>query len=134
MKPANSPNRKGIKFLEPKILIATLALAVTLGLWNLLASELYESEKPAPPAFISGAPAENQDLPPLATLVPVVITDGQPGAAAQPAAQQPGGLRSVAAPTVTIVQKNIPLIDAPAAPGSGGGGTSRSVSRTRSSR
>ncbi len=144
--------RKGIKFLDAKVLIATLSLAITIGLWNLFSIDAVKAEQIDPPALASdlpdGAASQSQELPPLPTIVPLVELQELPAPAinapvsqaqANPALAAPTGkLRSVAAPPVTIVQKNKPLVDAPVVGGGGGGGgggqsSRRSAARSRSS-
>lgn len=144
--PANTPQRKPVKYLDAKVMIATLAVAVTIGLWNLFSVNAVRAEKAAPPALQAGPPdasaAQTQDLLPLPTLVPLVTLQDLPARAAPVEAGQAGQvpvqtgkLRSVTAPSVTIVQRNKPLVDAPVvnSGGGGGGGGRRPAARSRAS-
>ncbi len=144
--PANTPQRKPVKFLDAKVMIATLAVAVTIGLWNLFSIDAVRAEKAVPPALQADPPVSTagqaQDLPPLPTLVPLVTLQELPAAGqavpagavqASPVPVQTGKLRAVAAPTVTIVQKNRPMVDAPVVSSGGGGGGRRPVARSRAS-
>lgn len=146
---ANRPTpRKSSKFMDAKIFIAALTLAVTIGFWNLFSGSAYQADKAALPNGVITPPPQPppdtaQDLPPIPTLVPLVVVD-------QPVAVQAGKietasaapvlpaapLRSVAVPTVVIVQKNAPVINSgqTASGGGGGGGKSKGVTTTRSSR
>ena len=135
------PTRKAPKFLDAKMMIAALSAVVTVGFWNLFASQAAQAqdspEALAPEALEESAPSEEQagGLPPVPTLVPVMDLSNSVPAAAQSGQAAP--LRSVAQPTVVVVQKNKPLIDAPAqvvVNGGGGGRSSRPAATTRSSR
>jgi hypothetical protein len=140
--PHNNHN-KGIKFLDTKVFIASLSIAVTVGLWNLFSNEaiLAAKGKANPNQSPSQPPAnEGQDLPPLPTLIPLVNGSNLQGNGPAPVNQsQATILRSVAAPDQVIVQKVKPVIDQPvlvvSGGGSGGGSSSPvAVTTTRSSR
>lgn len=134
--PATS--KQSTKFVEAKLLIAVLSLAVVVGLWALLANNAF--------GMTQFASAQAQDLSGIPTLVPLValpsgpsdellVSDGQ-SAGGSTALQ----LRSVTAPgETTVIQKGAPQVgSAVAQTGGGGGGSSRRSSRstttTRSSR
>ena len=142
--------RKSAKFMDIKIFIAALTLAVTLGFWNLFSGNAYRTDQAAVPSAVTTPPPQPpsgvaEDLPPLPTLVPLAAVE-QPATALagkiEPAnvqaPVQAAPLRSVAVPTVVIVQKNAPVIDsaqvASSGGGGGGGGKSKGVTSTRSSR
>jgi len=141
----NTPNKKA-KFVDTKIFIASLSVAVTIGLWNLLANNAVQAEKAAP-TVVETQPTqtnavEAQGFPPLPTLVPLVdLSLPQSGSSSvmnqtQPNLQ-PNALRSVTAPDQVIVQKVKPVIDQPVVTISNGGGHSSksgSVTTTSSSR
>jgi hypothetical protein len=140
--------RKGTKFPEVKLLIATVSLAVVIGVWNLLSNQAVEAEK-APPAPVeapplAGSTADLSGQPPIPTLVPLVDLSSliQASAAGQPVpvvsslpSNKPAAaLRSVTIPTqTTIIQKNKPVIEqqvqviVSGGGGGGGGGSSPSV-------
>ena len=128
--PKNKPLKP--KFIDIKLLIAALAVAVTIGFWNLLSNYAYSSEKSSPSVVVTLPPqppsVAADNLPPLPTLVPLVdvtIPQGMPGsdtanlsqpanpapavdnAAAQP--QPSTQLRVVGIPTPAIVQKAKPV-------------------------
>ena len=148
--PANPPgSRKGPKFLDVKVFIATLALAVTIGLWNLLSMSNLQVSKANPDPLNAPAPqASGQDaqgLGPIPTLVPLVEVDTSGSLAEQPVsgggsnANQPAtALRSVTAPDQTIVQKAKPVFEQPqvvvVSGGSGGGSGGAATVTTRSSK
>jgi len=120
------------KFVDTKILIAALAVAVTVGFWNLFSNNAYSAEKSSPSVVVTLPPqppsVAADNLPPLPTLVPLVdvtipqvapaseaVNVSQPdsqvpgtdNAAAQP---QPGApLRIVGIPTLAIVQQKKPV-------------------------
>jgi hypothetical protein len=117
----NRPNpRKGVKFLDTKVLIAALSLAVTLGFWNLFSNQTIQN--------IKKSSAENQDaaqqpqtveqssFPPLPTISALVDvkTETIQQVTAQNAQQPAAGsapLRAVTAPEQKIVQKGAPVVD-----------------------
>ena len=148
MQSSRTPQRKAPKFLDTKVFIAALSVAVTIGFWNLFSGSAFQADKAAaaPTAVVTLPPSPPsdvaQDLPPIPTLVPritvssavpqqggtVSINKVQPNVQALP-------LRSVAAPNLVIVQKSNIVVDAPAAAGGGGGGgKSGGVAKTRSSK
>jgi hypothetical protein len=128
--PKNKPVKP--KFIDIKLLIAALAVAVTIGFWNLLSNNAYAAEKSSPSVVITLPPqppsVAADNLPPLPTLVPLVdISIPQAGLASdavnlsQPAGQAPAvdnsavepqpstQLRVVGVPTQVIVQKAKPV-------------------------
>jgi hypothetical protein len=128
--PRNKPTKP--KFIDIKLFIAALAVAVTIGFWNLLSNNAYASEKSSPSVVITlppQAPSVAADnLPPLPTLVPLVdvtVPQVMPASDAvnlsQPANSAPGvdnaaaqsqpstQLRVVGIPTQVIVQKAKPV-------------------------
>ncbi len=124
---SNQP-RKGQrpKFIEAKYLITALALAITVGFWDIFSIESYVSEESSPSAEITLPPqtpsTAADNLPPLPTLFPLVdVTNSQltdtsggkntlPVENLLPAQPQPTTqLRVVGVPTQTIVQKQKPL-------------------------
>ncbi len=134
----NIPNKK-IKFLDTKIFIASLAVASTIGLWNLLSNNAVQADKLSPTPIVTLPPQppayDAQGVPPLPTLIPLV--EGplpQAAGSAQPAQLQVqqnaqiGSLRSVTAPDQTIVQKSKPVFEQGVVTivngGGGGGGRS----------
>jgi hypothetical protein len=144
--PRNTP-QKGPKFLDTKVFIATLSIAVTVGMWNLFSNDALLAAKANanPDQSPSQPPADNgQDFPPLPTLVPLthvsaVQTQGSAVSNTNtiPNNAQPVGLRSVAAPDQVIVQKVKPVFEQGGiTSSSGGGGSSRpsAVTTTKSSR
>jgi hypothetical protein len=130
---ANRNNKPGKpKFIDVKLLIAALAVAVTIGFWNLLSNNAYSTEKSSPSVVVTLPPqppsVAADNLPPLPTLVPLVdltIPQVLPASAAvnlsQPGNQAPvvdnsvaqpqptTQLRVVGIPTQTIVQKAKPV-------------------------
>lgn len=146
MQTSRAPQRKGIKFLDAKVFIAALSVAVTAGLWNLFSinavqAELQETgpEDAYPPETPM---VETQDMPALPTLVPLVKVEPQPVDSPAVLAldnkpNNPPGLRSVTAPTQVVVQKVKPVFDQPQQVvdnGGRSGKSGRSATRTRSSR
>lgn len=138
MQTKNTNPRKPSKFIELKLLLTALSMAVTVGLWNLFSSNAVQAEKarnlpPSPPP----APVVSQDLSSLPTLVPLISVSDQPTAAGDnPAATDKPTLklRSVSAPSQTIVQKGHPVVDQPGVVViTSGGGSSQGVTSTRSS-
>jgi hypothetical protein len=144
-----TPSPKKPKFMDTKVLIAALSLAVTLGLWNILSNQAVQAEKAVPTQAVNLPPQPPanaaQGFPPLPTLIPLVnVTGGQanPQQAAAGAAAPQGGsqatqLRSVDAPSLVIQQKGKPRIDQEVLVSGGGGGGSSgpsAVTSTRSSR
>ncbi len=145
MQPGKTTPTKKIKFLDTKVFIATLSIAVTLGLWNLFSNEAVQAEKVSPTAVVNVPPQTPanaaQGYPPLPTLVPLAeistqqLADGQTTNQGQES-DQTNGLRAVAVPTLTIVQKSKPVFEQSggvtviSVRGGGGGG---SVTTTRSS-
>jgi hypothetical protein len=155
--PKASP-RKGVKFAEIKILIATLSVAVMLGIWNLLSNEAVQAEKIVPTPVVS-PPGANQGTDtlansPLPTVVPLVdvsivtsVAAVQQPVSNQPARQSVLPLRAVAVPTTVIVQKFKPVVEqqvqvissgggggTSASSGGGGGSASAPVTSTHSSK
>lgn len=148
--------RRGVKFAEVKLLIATLSLAVVIGIWNLLANQAVQAEKAVstpvetPPLTGSTQDPSQAALPTLVPLVdlaslPQVSAVGQAVSAVKnaPAQQSPTTLRSVTIPTQTIVQKNrvnieqqVQVVVSGRGGGGGGGGGGAApapVTTTRSS-
>jgi len=119
MQPSRNNSNKKVKLLDAKVFIASLALAVTVGLWNVFSNNALQSEgiSPASPVVAQPQSSTNtgEGFPPLPTLVPLAdgpINETSAGTTIdQPAAGQPVQLRSVAAPTLTIVQKGKPVFD-----------------------
>ena len=129
MQAPHNNKHKGPKFLDMKLFIAAMTLAITIGLWNLLSNNLLQADRSAPTATVE-APAQPpanvaQDPPPLPTLVPLLEVDLSKTSAIVPAnnpvqsvsgSVQTTQLRSVAIPTPMIVQQGVIQV------GSGGGG------------
>lgn len=142
MQPQRPALRKGSKYLDTKLMIVTLSLAITIGLWNLFSSNEVQNVQSASGAAAEAAqpPSEaGAGSPPLPTLVPLVEVDTSTANAGVPAAVgQSAPLRAVAIPTQQIVQKHKPIIGQPvqASSGGGGGGSSQPapVTTTRSSK
>ncbi len=146
----NAPNKKA-KFIDTKIFIASLGVAVTVGLWNLLSNNAVQANKPSQ-TVVATQPAQTnavdaQGFPPLPTLVPLIDISsprlsGSSQANQTQAIPQVNSLRSVTAPDQVIVQKVKPVIDQPVVTingggghgGGGGGSSSGSVTTTSSSR
>jgi hypothetical protein len=128
--PKSKPTKP--KFVDIKLLIAALAVAVTIGFWNLLSNNAYAAEKSSPSVVVTLPPqppsVAADNLPPLPTLVPLVdVTVPQMNQAAdavnlsQPANPAPAvdnsaaqpqpstQLRVVGVPTQVIVQKAKPV-------------------------
>jgi len=128
--PKNKPAKP--KFIDIKLFIAALAVAVTIGFWNLLSNNAYAAEKSSPSVVVTLPPqppsVAADNLPPLPTLVPLVdVTIPQvmlasdavnlsqpanPAPAVDNAASQPQPsiqLRVVGIPTQVIVQKAKPV-------------------------
>jgi hypothetical protein len=120
------------KFYDTKLLIAAVAVAVTVGFWNLFSNNAYTADKSSPSVVVTlppQAPSVAADiLPPLPTLVPLIdvtipqvapasdaVNVSQPdnqipapdNMAVQP--QQSSPLRVVGVPTLVIVQKQKPV-------------------------
>ena len=143
MPPSRPTARKPAKFLDAKIFIVTLSLAITIGFWNLFSNNAIQSAQSAPgdaaaesaqpPAYVS---AGGPPLPTLVPLLDVPAADLQAASAAAPALVGQGTpLRAVAVPTQQIVQKHNPIIGQPVqASSGGGGGSSAPVTQTRSSK
>jgi len=149
MQPNRPTPRKGQKFLDAKVFIVTLSLAITIGLWNLFSNNAIQTVQSAPGdmAAESSQPNAAAGSPPLPTLVPLLeVNVSERNSAA--AAGQPGqstALRAVAVPTVQIVQKHAPIVgqtgqsvqasDNGGGGGGGGGGSQPApVTSTRSSK
>lgn len=144
MPPANLRRRKTLKFLDIKVLISTLSVAVIIGLWNLFANNGFAIAKAAPKVI--GAPSpeplpgSSGDLPPLPTITPLLVISSLPADSAavssnSPAiGQAPAALREVTAPTQVIVQKFKPIVAQQVGSGSITGGSASPVTVTRSSR
>ncbi len=156
----SSTPKKKTKFMDTKIFIASLAVAVTIGLWNLLSNDAVQADKAAPTPIVapppqppagesqgfpprSAGPQDGLPFPPLPTLVPLMDApaqqaNGQQAAGAVPAPQaqgnpQSGALRSVTAPDQAIVQKSKPVFDQGVVTIVNGGGGGRSASAGGSS-
>jgi len=143
MQPQRPGPRKGSKYLDTKLMIVTLSLAITIGLWNLFSNNAVQSVQSASSNAAEAAqpPAEaGAGSPPLPTLVPLVEVEASAANAAAPAAVGQGTpLRAVAIPTQQIVQKHKPIVGQPVQASSGGGGGGGSsqpapVTTTRSSK
>jgi hypothetical protein len=130
---------KGIKFPEIKIMIATLSLAVMIGIWNLLSNQAVQASKVSPTPVVAPPPADLPGDNPLnaavPTLVPLVdlstissVKVSDPVQSTVPVSQSGLPLRAAAIPTQIIVQKFKPLIEQPVqviTSGGGGGGGGR---------
>jgi hypothetical protein len=150
--PPNRPApRKGSKFLDAKIFIVTLALAITIGFWNLFSNNAIQSAQSASGAAAAESGAPPADVaaggPPLPTLVPLVnvsvsAADQSSAASSPQVSGNSAPLRAVAVPTQQIIQKHNPLISQPVQAsssggdngGGGGGGQPAPVAQTRSSK
>lgn len=118
MPPIKTGTRKKAKYLDLKLLIASLALAVTIGIWNLLSYNAVLAEKAAAEPPAQPDPNNmNQPAEALPTLVPLVeISIPTQTAPLSPIKSSPQGLgpnqplREVSAPTQVVVQKIKPLI------------------------
>ena len=118
------------KFIDAKILIAALAVAVTIGFWNLFSNNAFAAEISSPSVVVTLPPqppsVAADNLPPLPTLVPLVevtipqvaqgseaVNVSQPGNQTpinnNAAGQLASPLRVVGIPTQVIVQKNKPV-------------------------
>jgi len=119
------------KFVDTKMLIAALAVAVTFGFWNLFSNNAYSAEKSSPSVVVTLPPqppsVAADNLPPLPTLVPLVdVTIPQVAPASDTLSTQPGNqapvsdngiaqpqqttpLRVVGVPTLVVVQKQKPV-------------------------
>lgn len=144
MQTSRPSQRKAVKFLDAKIFIAAMSVAVTAGLWNLFSVNAVQADQaimdtdsgppPEPPLI------ESQDLHALPTLVPLVKVEiPQPGSltAAPRSPASNSSLRSVTAPTPVVVQKFKPMIDQPqpvVVDNGRSGKSTKSVTRTRTSR
>jgi hypothetical protein len=156
MQASRNNKHKAPRFLDMKLFIAALTVAITLGLWNLFSNNAVQADKLAPTVAVD-LPAQppvnvGQDLPPMPTLVPVLKVDTSstnvqaPANPVQPSGSsvQPGQLRSVAVPTQTIIQRSAPVVQSAVvvvsggtsggSGGGGGGGGSAPVTSTHSSR
>jgi hypothetical protein len=133
MQASRNNKNKTPKFMDMKLFIAALTLAITIGLWNLLSNKLVQADKLAPTAVVN-LPAQPpagvaQDLPPIPTLVSVLQIDTSkisaiaPANSVQPVSSsvQSAPLRSVAIPTQTFVQQNAPIVQQAVVNVSGGG-------------
>ncbi len=126
MQPSKNTPRKGSKFLDTKVFIAALAVAITVGLWNLFSNNAFQSVVAAPAAAVTlpiqPATGDGQDYPPLPTLVPLIDVTAPTTVNAAPITQvqssnqmvsqadqaQPKNktaLRAVTVPTQVIIQK-----------------------------
>jgi hypothetical protein len=132
MQASRNNKHKSPKFVDLKLFIAALTVAITLGLWNLFSNNAVQADRLAPTVAVD-VPAQppvnvGQDLPPMPTLVPVLkivpsTTNAQaPANPVQPASSsaQPGELRSVAIPTQTIIQRSAPVVQSAIVVASGG--------------
>lgn len=145
MQSSRTPQNRGPKFLDAKVLIAVLSLTVIIGIWSMLANNAFGLDQMA---FKSAAaqPQPESGLPTLVALVPLTtLAVSPPGDTAPVNQTQPDNaarlpLRVVAVPTPVIVQKNAPQISggvpvvSPDGGGGGGGGGSKAVTSTKSSR
>jgi hypothetical protein len=143
MQSSRTPQNRGPKFLDAKVLIAVLSLAVIIGIWSMLANNAFGLDQLA---FKSTAaqPQPESGLPTLVALVPLAtLAVNPPGDTAPVNQTQPDTagqlpLRVVAVPTPVIVQKNAPQISGGvpvvSPDGGGGGGGSKAVTSTKSSR
>ena len=162
MQPSHNAPRKGPKFLDTKVLIAALAVAITVGFWNLFSNNAFQSVIAAPAAAVTlpvqPAAGEGQDFPPLPTLVPLIdvttpiTVNTRPITQAQSSNQmvsqvdpaQPKSktaLRAVIAPTQIIIQKGPVMQQSVDTVGSSdsnsnskGGGKSSKAATTKSSK
>ncbi|HMD90251.1 MAG TPA: hypothetical protein VKF38_13900 [Anaerolineaceae bacterium] len=147
--PNRTPRRKAPRFLGVKILILSIAGAITIGFWNLLSNNAFVATTPPAVVTLSAQPPANvaQDLPPIPTIVPLIniqapLTSGETMPSDQPhtaAVNQSLPLRVLVAPTIVIVQKSKPVIGAQVSntasnSGGGGGSSSKSNSSTKSSK
>ena len=148
MQASRNNKHKAPKFLEVKLFIATMTIAVTMGLWNLLSNNAIQINKLTGDAA-AAIPAQPPtglvlDLPPMPTLVPVINIEMPKTSALVPAdpvqpannTAQTTQLRSVAIPTQTIIQQNAPVVQSSVVIVSGGSGTKKSapVTATHSSK
>jgi hypothetical protein len=161
MPPSQNSPRKGIKFLDTKVFIAALSVAITVGFWNLFSNNAYQSVAAAPSAVTQPVPDNTnngQDYPPLPTLVPLVdvtipvIVDTAPiiplaqsnnmvvSQEKQIQPKEKTALRAVAVPTQKIVQKGPIMsqsVDTSSSSNGGGsssGGGKKSAATTKSSK
>ena len=133
MQPTHNNQSQKPRFIETKYLITVLAVAVTVGFWNLFSINAYSDEKSSPSVVVTlppQPPTVGADiLPPLPTLVPLVdvtipqltsgsqaINTSQPGGDQAPVVDnsvdqplQATPLRVVGIPTEVIVQKKKPV-------------------------
>ena len=162
LQPSHNTPRKGPKFLDTKVFIAAMSVAITVGFWNLFSNNAFQSVIAAPAAAVTlpvqPAAGEGQGFPPLPTLVPLIdvpspitvntapITQAQSSDQvilqvdqAQP--KRKTALRAVTAPTQIIIQKG-PIVQqsvdtvgsSNSNSNSEGGGKSSPVATTKSSK
>jgi hypothetical protein len=160
LQPTHNTPRKGPKFLDTKVFIAALAVAITVGFWTLFSNNAFQPVEAAPAASITQPVQpdtdEGQDFPPLPTLVPLIdvtlpvtvnaapVTQVQSSNQslpqenpAQPKAKT--ALRAVIAPTQVIIQKG-PIVQqsvdtvSSSNGGSNSGGGKKSSATTKSSK
>ena len=158
MQPSHNTPLKGPKFLDTKVFIAALAVAITVGFWNLFSNNAFQPAVAAPTAItlpIQPETGNGQDFPPLPTLVPLIdvsssiavdaapIPQGQSSnqVVAQEKPAQPKAktaLRSVTVPTQVIIQKG-PIVQqsvdtVSSSNGGGNSGGKKSSATTKSSK
>ena len=126
LQPSHNSPRKGPKFLDTKVFIAALAVAITVGLWNLFSYNAFQPVAAAPGAAVTlpiqPETGESQDFPTIPTLVPLVDIKSPVSVNAVPITQVQSSnqavsqesqsqrkakpaLRSVTVPTQVIIQK-----------------------------
>ncbi len=95
----NTPIRKKKSFVPDafKVLVAIISLGGTFGLWNILANRDLKAVK-AESDPTTGLP-DVKTLPPIPTLVPLIIVEKRPTPVTSSEVQPPPVLRSVIAPT-----------------------------------
>jgi hypothetical protein len=133
---SNTSKPKKNRYLGTKILIGSLSLAGTVGLWNYFSNKPPEDASPVGDPGIENVNDQNSvviEFPPLPTLVPIkeiaMVQTNMKVNNIQPS----GGVRKVVAPTpAPVVQSSKPVferitVNRPGS-GSGGGGSSGSAS------
>jgi hypothetical protein len=160
LQPTHNTPRRGPKFLDTKVFIAALAVAITVGFWTLFSNNAFQPVEAAPSAAITQPvqpeTGEGQDFPPLPTLVPLIDVTLPVTVNAEPVTQvkssnqavsqenptQPNAktsLRAVTAPTQVIIQKG-PIVQqsvdtvSSSNGGSNSGGGKKSSATTKSSK